>query len=472
MLVNYIALLPEVVLILGMILSLGVRGLRRGNTPKTFFTMAKWTIVVTMILTAVFYNQNAGAYFSNNNYTTLFKVIICIFTLWWSSLSLKRFQSRNISSFAFYFLILFYLLCFSLAISARSLWVLAAALIPCQLLNYPLLKIDAEEQFYPRFRRYLLFAFLFSAALAAGVAALQHYAGMVDYAGLEDFLNQTPSPAWQIEVSFVLIMVFFLFALGVAPFHFWFAEVVSGAILPVGGYLTVVPVFAYFACLINLIVNVFYPLYDWFMPALLMFGVLSVFIGAIGANSEDNLRRIFAYASLYYTGVLIIAAADVNDQSLLGAFVYLLVYIMAIFGVYTVFFGCRSKGEYLRELSEIRGLSTQRPFVAAALLVYMISLIGTPPLLGFLGKLSVINALVTGGSYGLMAVIAFSMLILVYAYLKIITVIYFEPRNISFDRVDKGVYIYLAVNILLIAITVLNPKYLMHDVEMMLVAIL
>ena len=176
--------------------------------------------------------------------------------------------------------------------------------------------------------------------------------------------------------------------------------------------------------------------------------------------------------ALYYTGVLIIAAADVNDQSLLGAFVYLLVYIMAIFGVYTVFFGCRSKGEYLRELSEIRGLSTQRPFVAAALLVYMISLIGTPPLLGFLGKLSVINALVTGGSYGLMAVIAFSMLILVYAYLKIITVIYFEPRNISFDRVDKGVYIYLAVNILLIAITVLNPKYLMHDVEMMLVAIL
>ena len=76
------------------------------------------------------------------------------------------------------------------------------------------------------------------------------------------------------------------------------------------------------------------------------------------------------------------------------------------------------------------------------------------------------------GSYGLMAVVAFSMLILVYAYLKIITVIYFEPRNISFDRVDKGVYTYIAVNLLLIAVTVINPKYLMHDVEMMLAAIL
>ena len=108
----------------------------------------------------------------------------------------------------------------------------------------------------------------------------------------------------------------------------------------------------------------------------------------------------------------------------------------------------------------------------AAFLILMISLIGTPPLLGFLGKLSVINALVAGGSYGLMAVVAFSMLILVYAYLKIITVIYFEPRNISFDRVDKGVYTYIAVNLFLIAVTVINPKYLMHDVEMMLAAIL
>lgn len=161
-----------------------------------------------------------------------------------------------------------------------------------------------------------------------------------------------------------------------------------------------------------------------------------------------------------------------HGQSLLGAFIYLLVYVLAFFGVYTVFAGCRSKGEYLRCLSEIRGLSTQRPFLAAAFLILMISLIGTPPLLGFLGKLSVINALVAGGSYGLMAVVAFSMLILVYAYLKIITVIYFEPRNISFDRVDKGVYTYIAVNLLLIAVTVINPKYLMHDVEMMLAAIL
>lgn len=472
MLVTYIALLPEVVLLFGILLMALVRIFRAENTPKTFLTLAKWTILPTIALTAVFYDRDVGAVWSNNDYTTLFKIVIYLFALGWGTLSLKRFQNRENSSFSFYFLLLLNLLGFSLMLSARSLPALAAAAVYCQLLNYPLLKTDAEEEALPQFRRYLVWTLLFCLLLAGGVWKLCAYADSTSYADVSRFLAEQTVVSWQLRLAFVMIMVFFLFALGVAPFHFWFADVLSGAILPVGGYLTIVPVLAYFSVFVNLIANVLAPLYGWFVPVMLIFGVLSVFIGAIGANSEDNLRRIFAYAGLYYVGVLLIASADMHGQSLVAALVYLLVYVLAFFGIYTVFAGCRSKGEYLHYLNEVRGLSTQRPFLAATLLILMISLIGTPPLLGFLGKLSVINALVAGGSYGLMAVVAFSMLILVYAYLKIITVIYFEPRNISFDRVDKGVYTYIALNLLLIAVTVVNPKYLMHDAEIMLTAIL
>ncbi len=471
MLVNYVALLPEAVLTVGILLMILVRFLRSANTAKTFLTLAKWTILPTVLLTAVFYDRNVGAFWGNNDYTTLFKIVISLFVLSWGSLSLRRFQNKENDSFAFFLVLLLELLCFSLMLSARSLELLAAAAVCCQMLNYPLLKTGADEECLPSFRRYLAAAVFFSLLLTAGVLMLRYFSDG-EYEKLGKFLAEQTETVWQIRLAFVMIMVFFLFALGVAPFHFWFADVVSGAVLPVAGYLTIVPVLAYFSAFVNLIVNVLAPIYDWFVPVMLVFGVLSVFIGAVGANSEDNLRRTFAYAGLYYVGVLLVAAADMHGQSLLGAFIYLLVYVLAFFGVYTVFAGCRSKGEYLRCLQEIRGLSTQQPFLAAAFLVLMISLIGTPPLLGFLGKLSVINTLVAGGSYGLMAVVAFSMLILVCAYLKIITVIYFEPRNISFDRVDKGVYTYIAINLLLIAVTVLNPKYLMHDVEMMLAAIL
>ena len=63
------------------------------------------------------------------------------------------------------------------------------------------------------------------------------------------------------------------------------------------------------------------------------------------------------------------------------------------------------------------------------------------------------------------------MLILAYAYLKIITVVYFEPRNNAFDIVDRGVYWCMVINIIIMLIAIINPKYLMHDVELMLVAV-
>ena len=81
MLVNYVALLPEAVLTAGVLLAVLVRFLRSANTAKTFLTLAKWTILPAMMLTAVFYDRNVGGFWSNNDYTTLFKIVIFLFAL-------------------------------------------------------------------------------------------------------------------------------------------------------------------------------------------------------------------------------------------------------------------------------------------------------------------------------------------------------------------------------------------------------
>ncbi len=468
MIVKYIALLPEIILILGIGLLAMVRIFRSANTQKTFYTISKWTLILTIAATVIFYNRNVGEFWQNNNYTTLFKICIYLLSIGWGVLSLKRFQNKEYISFWYYFLILINLLCFAIALSYSSLLLLAMMLTFCQIFNFFLLRLDVEEDEMSCSWKYLLLSMSFCLLLWVGVFILWHLTGSFDYMAIKNYLSNPEHLNKQISLAFVLITIFFLFALGVAPFHFWYANVVSCVILPVAGYLTFIPTLVYFSIFVNLMNNVLAPLYGTYENAILFFGVLSVFMGAIGANSEDNLRKIFAYAGLYYIGVVIIAAADMQDQSLQGAFIYLFVYILAFFGVYTVFAGCRSKGDYLHNLDEVRGLSTQRPLLSATLLVLMISLIGTPPLVGFLGKLSVINALVVSNHYGLMAVVAFSVLILACVYLRVITAVYFEPRNINFDRVDKEVYICIAINVILIVMTVLNPKYLMHDVEMML----
>lgn len=471
MLTDYIALLPETVLLLGLIVMRAVKLFRRGNTPKTFYTVSRFFLFFGVLLTAVFYNHNAGEYFYNNNFTTLFKLLVYLFTFIWSYLSVKRFVSKGAPSFVFYQMLLFNVLGFSIAISAHNLLFLFLGLAPCFLGNYRLLKIERPADECRECSCFLGLSVLFMLLFAAGIGIIYYYLGTLDYAEIEKVLGQRHLLIRPYHLAFALIVCALLFMLGTAPFHFWFAGAVGSSILPVAGYLTIVPVFAYFACLVNISVNVFYPLLGWFNPVFAVFGILSVFIGAVGANSESNLRKIFAYGGLYYLGVMLLALFPLNDHSLVAAFTYLLVYVVAVCGIYTVFYGYRCKGEYMSDLGDIKGVATQRPFLSAALLVFMISLIGTPPLLGFLGKLAVINSLVIAHEFMLTGAVLVALLILVYAYLKIITVVYFEPRDNNFDIVDKGVYICLFINIVLIVIAIVNPKYLMHDVEQMLVAV-
>lgn len=471
MLTDYIALLPEIVLFSGLVFMGLIKAFRHTNTPKTFYTAGRFFLFFGVLLTAVFYNHNVGEYFYNNSFTTLFKLLVYLFTFVWGYLSVKRFVSKGAPSFVFYEMLLFNALGFSIAISAHNLLFLFLGLAPGFIGNYMLLKIERPADECRECSCFLGLSVLFMLLFASGLGLLYYYLGTLDYSAVEEVLGHRSRLIWQYHLAFALIVCALLFMLGVAPLHFWFAGAVGGSILPVAGYLAIVPVFAYFACLVNISVNVFYPLLGWFNQAFICFGLLSVFIGAVGANSETNLRKIFAYGGLYYLGVMLLALFPLNDHSLLAAFTYLLVYVVAICGIYTVFYGYRCKGEYMPELGDIKGVATQRPFLSAALLVFMISLIGTPPLLGFLGKLAVINSLVIAHEFLLTGAVLIAMLILVYAYLKIITVVYFEPRDNNFDIVDKGVYICLLINIILIVIAIVNPKYLMHDVEQMLVAV-
>ncbi len=471
MLTDYIALLPEFVLALGMLTLVLVNAFRHSNTPKTFYTLSRIFIFISAALTALFYNQNIGEYLHNNAYTTLFKMLLYFFTFIICYLSAKRFVSKGLPSFSFYTMMLFNLLSYSVAISSWNVLLLCLSLSAAFVGNIFLVKIEKPEEERRHVLYYILLSTVVALIMLSGAAMLYYHLKTFDYRVIEEFLSVRSNLIWQHHFAFTCVVGGILLMMGVAPLHFWFSNVVGKSILPVAAYLSVVPVFAYFSCLVNVCVNAFYPLLGWFNTVFIVFGILSIFIGAIGANSENNLRKIFAFSGLYYIGVTLLALFPINDNSLMSAFTYLLVYVVAICGIYTIFYGYRSKGKYLYNLDDIKGVATQRPFLSAAILVFMISLIGTPPLLGFLGKLSVINSLVIGHRYALLAVVLFSMLILAYAYLKIITVVYFEPRNNAFDIVDRGVYWCMVINIIIMLIAIINPKYLMHDVELMLVAV-
>ncbi len=469
----YISYLPEFFLLFGAVLMLLVSYFRSGNTPKTYFTIAKLCVGFSLLSAVIFYNQSAEPqWFLNNSYTTLFKTLIYVSALAAFYLGCKWFLNKNRSSFGYYLTALISLLFLTLAVSSRNLLLLFGCLQLSFILNIYFIRLSSDEEVSrPILKRFIFGGILSSVAAGAGLTLFYMSGIPFDWPGAYLFF-ETQTVVWQYTLAALLLLIPLLYMLGAAPFHLWFADVVGISILPVGTFLTFIPPLAYIAVLIEILCNVFYPIYHELQGFIACCGALSVFIGAVGTNSENNLRRMFAYVSLCNWGMVLICISWLNDNGLLCGFISMLVYLLAQFGIYTVFYAFKSKGEYLTEQSELSGVSEVRPYISAALLIFMVSLLGIPPMLGFLGKLSVINYLIIQGSYAFIGLILTALLLLAYAFLNVIKTVYFDGRVNVFDRADKGVYICLMINLILVLISLLNPKYLMHDAETILSTVL
>ena len=437
MFADHISMLPEFLLLCGMFVLLLAARFRQNTTPKTYFTVSKIAVAAALLGTVVFYNQSfMPGWLINDSYTTLFKTLIYIAALASFYLGCKWFLNKNRSS-------------------------LSLSLIPFDEVSRPVL------------RRYLWGCLAVVLLLTASLLLFHRLGIPYDYAGACTYLEHLHRPGGLHYLAAVLLIVSLLYMLGIAPFHFWYADVLGGSVLPAGTYLTFIPPLAYLAVLVNLLSNVFFPLYGQLRLFLMGCAALSVILGAVGANSETNLRKLFAYVALFNLGIVLMCFSELNDNGLLSGFVCLLVWLLAQFGVYTVFYAFKRKGDYLTETADLAGLAEVRPYIAAAMLIFMVSLLGTPPMLGFLGKLSAINYLIIEGSYAFIGLILAALLLLAYAFLNVIKTIYFDARGgNTFDRADKGVYICLMVNLILVLISILNPRYLMHDAENILSTIL
>lgn len=474
MIINLLALSPEIMLIMSLVTMLLVNHYRQMKTPKTFYTISKVFLVLSTLSAIIFFNQSGfNGYWQNNSYTTLFKVCIFLLALTWFFLSCKWFLNKNHSSLSYYLLGMSSILMLMLIISATDLLILFTGLLGYFVLTYLMMYLsDNEFEVEQTAKLYLKFAMFFSVLFVAGLIMIYIKVGSFNYTAIyEYFVSQDKITLFDI-ITYAFLLSPILFMIGLAPFHFWFAEVISVSILPVSGFYTLIPVFAGFSCLVNLCLNIFFPLISYIKPILILFAAISLLLGAISANKEQNIRRLFAYSSLYNLGFIFITLSTFNYNSIAASFVYLVVYILSICGIYTVFYGFKSNGEYLYKLEDISGIFTQKSYISVAFLVFTVSLAGSPPMLGFLGKLAVVNNLVIEGRYWSLGVAIFAMLLMITAYLDVIKTIFFDERKRNFDRADKGIYICLFINIIIILISILQPSYLMGNLEKLLIPVL
>lgn len=250
--------------------------------------------------------------------------------------------------------------------------------------------------------------------LLAGVALLTAVAGgMSDYDRLAAGLAGAPFTA--VAVGVVGVLAGLLFKIGAVPGHFWVPDAVQGATIPAGALLTTIPKLGGLLAAYRLFaVAVPADVVDW--PLLVaVLAAVTMALGNFAAFGQSDPRRLLAYSTIAQVGYLMMAVAVAGraERALPALLVYLVGYAVTNLGAFAVL-----AAEPHDRLADYRGLARRRAWLAAALVICLLGLVGTPPTAVFAGKLTVFTAAWDGGLAWLVVIAAVNTVASLFYYLR------------------------------------------------------
>lgn len=261
--------------------------------------------------------------------------------------------------------------------------------------------------------KYFLMGSLLGTLMLYGFALLYGLGGATAYGALRDGLTGGTRAA--LVAALVGALAGFGFKLGAVPAHFWVPDVTEGAPAPVAAYVTTVPKVAGLLGVTRLVTVLPPDQVDW--PVLVaVVSAASMTLGNLGAFWQDSPRRLLAYSTISQVGYLLMAVAVVGRSGLAvpGLLYYAAAYAVMNLGAFAVVVELPRT----RTLTDYAGLARRDPLLALALAVCLLSLIGVPPLGGFVGKLTVFSAAIDGGMTWLAVLAALNTVASVFYYLR------------------------------------------------------
>ncbi|HEX9742811.1 MAG TPA: NADH-quinone oxidoreductase subunit N [Nitrospiraceae bacterium] len=268
---------------------------------------------------------------------------------------------------------------------------------------------------------------IFAAGLLAyGISLVYGETGKIV---LSDIASAPATPG--LVIGYLLIFAALGFKIGAAPFHSWIPDTYHGAPTPVTAFLSIAPKGAAFAILLRLFFISLAAFKPVWVLLLVLVSILSMTYGNIVAIAQKNIKRLLAYSGIAQIGNILIGLAAGTKMGSDAILFYLLTYLFANLGAFAIVIAV---GNLINsdEIEDYNGLNRRSPFLAFAMLVFLLSLAGVPPLAGFIGKLYIFVAAIKEGLYTLIIVGLINVVISIYYYLVIVKKMYInEPVDNS-----------------------------------------
>ncbi len=368
-------------------------------------------------------------------FSLIFKFFLIISTMW-VLFHLRKYAEGKKTYFGeYYYLIIFALLGMMIVVSSPNLISFYIGLELMSIALYILIGIYRKN--YPSKEgafKYLIIGGTGTAIVSYAIAFIYGATGTFDF-------SEITKAAFSEEVNIGLLFGMLLLVLGLAlkasavPLHFWTPDAYEGAPTPITAYLAGPSKIVTYAVILRIMVEAFPYLSEYWSYGWAILAALSMVIGNFIALRQKNVKRMLAYSSIAHTGYIVAAIAAPTGMGFAALIFYSLVYVFMAIGA-LLFLAIFERFEgWTNHLDDFKGLARRNPIMALIMLIYMFSMLGIPPTVGFIGKLGVLLALIGSDIWWLAVVLIVMSIVSAGYYLKVVANMYmYEPvKNISFD---------------------------------------
>jgi len=337
-------------------------------------------------------------------------------------------------------LIVFAAVGMSVMVSATSLISLYVGLELNSLAGYVLASYRrTDERSAEAGLKYFVLGALASGILLYGISLLYGFTGTTTFTGVAAAFGRG-APSLGLLFGLVFLLAGLAFKISAVPFHMWTPDVYEGAPTPVTTFFASAPKVAAVLLATRVCIEALGPATDAWRQIVIFAALASIFVGAIGAFGQTNIKRLLAYSSINNVGFALVGLAAAGPRGTSAVLFYMAVYVVMTVGAFLCVLWMRDEeGHPVESIASLSGLAQTRPAYAWALAAFLWSLAGIPPFFGFWPKLMVFRAAVDSGYVTFAVAAILGAVIGAYYYMKIIKVMFMDEPARPFARVREPI---------------------------------
>lgn len=463
--IDLLRISPIIVLFLVSLIPITIKVLNSNKEPDRRLTLV-WGLlgVLSSMFLLVFFSGTSGSAFTDSmmfDGTTLWAGLIGLMAVAVSMILMYENPATLGPQFSeLIFLTLSSAIGMLILVAATDLLVVFVGLEAMSLPLYLMIGMSNEQRLAKESAlKYFVLGSFASAVFLYGIALVYGSSGSTNILQIKEIAGELMDSHKMFLFGITMLIIGFCFKVSIAPFHAWTPDVYQGAPTPHTAFMaTAIKTISFAAFLRVMGVHTVGPdASNNLFVILQILAMVTMLVGNGAAIIQDNLKRMIAYSSIAHSGYLLVGviAAGVSEKGSFGAsgvIFYLFAYSLMTLGALAVVSMLEKAESSSVGVEDLAGLSKKHPVLAVTLVVFLLSLAGIPPTLGFFGKFYLFTAALDEGLVPLTIWGVINSVISVFYYLRPIVVMYMKEGDAEVPRASGATGILSVILAVLIVV--------------------